>query len=69
MALSIYQTWWQVIRRVGGLEITPEKLKYLHYVIRRVGGLETCHNLLRKIPVVIRRVGGLETLKDEYQPA
>ena len=49
-----------VVRRVGGLEVTPREAERLLEVVRRVGGLE---ELFVKILVglaVVRRVGGLE---------
>ena len=49
-----------VIRRVGGLEVSREKLEENRRVIRRVGGLEVNGGLLRADCLVIRRVGGLE---------
>ena len=53
---------WDVIRRVGGLEVekNPDGLNL--QVIRRVGGLEVPGAVCYSYVSVIRRVGGLEDL-------
>ncbi len=49
-----------VIRRVGGLEVSKWKRPAIPSVIRRVGGLEDYHWDGQLYLNVIRRVGGLE---------
>ena len=53
---------YDVIRRVGGLEVVHLLLPWFVQVIRRVGGLEDVVHIVERQILVIRRVGGLEVI-------
>ena len=63
----VIPTPFDVIRRVGGLEVMVLAIANGVVVIRRVGGLEEIQTFKPYSGYVIRRVGGLEEQRGRCQ--
>ena len=66
MIVSLAFGIFDVIRRVGGLEVKEMKNMNYGQVIRRVGGLEDSGRRHQRDEGVIRRVGGLEAEDSQH---